>query len=71
MPEDGDEGLVDAVLFGLSDVTVTRRTLARGVRLMTAGSHPLTEERVFESVSFAGLLRRLAQDSLVLVLRPT
>ena len=68
--EDPDEGLVDAVMFGVSRTAVVRRTLAPGVSVVTAGSHPLSVDDVFESEEFAKILRGLAEDALVLVLVP-
>ncbi len=68
--EDRDEGLVDAVLFGVSGAAVLRRTLAAGVSVITAGSHPLSVDSVFETVEFARTLRGLAEDALVLVIVP-
>ena len=68
--EDRDEGLVDAVLFGVSRGAVVRRTLAPGVSVVTAGSHPLSVNSVFEAAEFSTMLRALAEDALVLVLVP-
>ncbi|MCK4512446.1 SPOR domain-containing protein [bacterium] len=68
--EDRDEGLVDAVVFGVSRAAVVRRTLAPGVSVVTAGSHPLSVDSVFETVEFARTLRGLADDALVLVIVP-
>ncbi|MFH1690099.1 MAG: SPOR domain-containing protein [Candidatus Eisenbacteria bacterium] len=70
LPEDGDEGLVDAVLFGVSPPAVVRRTLSSGVRVVTTGSHPLSVDRVFEGGELSGVLRGLAEEALVLVLVP-
>jgi len=70
LDEDRDEGLVDAVLFGVSRAAVVRRTLAPGVSVVTAGSHPLSVDNVFESDAFSKMLRTLAEDALVLVLVP-
>jgi len=67
---DRDEGLVDAVLFGVSHVAVVRRTLAPGVSVVTTGSHPLSVDSVFEADGFSRLLRGVAEDALVLVLVP-
>ncbi len=70
LAEDRDEGLVDAVLFGVSDEAIVRRTLAPGVSVVTTGSHPLSVDSVFEADAFSKLLRGLAEDALVLVLLP-
>ncbi len=70
LDEDRDEGLVDAVLFGVSRAAIVRRTLAPGVSVVTAGSHPLSVDNVFESDAFSKMLRTLAEDALVLVLVP-
>jgi hypothetical protein len=70
LDEDRDEGLVDAVLFGVSGAAIVRRTLAPGVSVVTAGSHPLSVDRVFEADAFSKVLRALAEDALVLVLVP-
>jgi len=67
---DRDEGLVDAVLFGVSRAAIVRRTLAPGVSVVTAGSHPLSVDRVFEVEEFSKTLRGLAEDALVFVLVP-
>ena len=67
---DRDEGLVDAVLFGVSHAAVVRRTLAPGVSVVTTGSHPLSVDSVFEADGFSRLLRGVAEDALVLVLVP-
>jgi len=68
--EDRDEGLVDAVLFGVSREAIVRRTLAPGVSVVTTGSHPLSIDSVFDADAFSKLLTRLAADALVLVLVP-
>ncbi len=65
--EDGDEGLVDAVVFGVSPRAVARRTLASGIRLVTAGSYPVSARAVFESENFARTLRAFDDDGLVIV----
>ena len=70
LDEDRDEGLVDAVLFGVSRAAVVRRTLAPGVSVVTAGSHPLSVDEVFEADAFSKILRALAEDALVLALVP-
>jgi len=70
LPEDGDEGLVDAVLFGVSFSAVVRRTLSAGVRVVTAGSHPLSVASVFQDPRFAAFLRELAEEALVLLVLP-
>lgn len=70
LDEDRDEGLVDAVLFGVSRAAIVRRTLAPGVSVVTAGSHPLSVDHVFEADAFSKMLRALAEDALVLVLVP-
>jgi hypothetical protein len=66
--EDGDEGLVDAVIFGVSSSFVARRTLATGVRLITAGSRPLSVEQVFRSDSFGKTLAGLGNVVVLVVL---
>ncbi len=70
LDEDRDEGLVDAVLFGVSRAAIVRRTLAPGVSVVTVGSHPLSVDKVFEADAFTKMLRALAEDALVLVLVP-
>jgi len=67
LPEDGDEGLVDSLLFGVSSECVVRRTLATGVSVVTAGSHPVTVRGVFEAAAYGAMLRGLAGDGLALV----
>jgi hypothetical protein len=67
---DGDEGLVDSVLFGVSTAVTARRTLAAGVSLMTSGSVPVSAEDVFRSDSFESTLRGFAQDVIVFVALP-
>ncbi len=66
--EDGDEGLVDAVSFGVSPSYVARRTLATGVRLITTGSHPLSVDQVFRSDSFGKTLAGLGNVVVLVVL---
>ncbi|MFH1865830.1 MAG: SPOR domain-containing protein [Candidatus Eisenbacteria bacterium] len=70
LPEDGDEGLVDAVLFGVSPPAVVRRTLSPGVSIVTTGSHPLSVDSVFDGGKLSSVLRGLADEALVLVLVP-
>jgi len=70
LAEDRDEGLVDAVLFGVSREAIVRRTLAPGVSVIRTGSHPLSVDSVFEAAEFSKLLKGLAEDALVLVLVP-
>jgi hypothetical protein len=70
LAEDRDEGLVDAVLFGVSREAIVRRTLAPGVSVIRTGSHPLSVDSVFEAAGFSKLLKGLAEDALVLVLVP-
>ncbi len=70
LPGDGDEGLVDAVLFGVSPSAVVRRTLSPGVSVVTAGSRPLSVESVFDGGRLNGVLRGLADEAVVLVLVP-
>ena len=70
LPEDGDEGIVDAAAFGVTPESVLRRTLSTGVRVVTAGSHPLSVEAVLESNGFASALGRFAEEALVLVVLP-
>ena len=62
LDEDRDEGLVDAVLFGVSRAGIVRRTLAPGVSVVTAGSYPLSVDHVFEADAFSRVLRALAED---------
>ncbi len=68
LSEHGDEGLVDVVLFGVSPSVAVRRTLTRGVRVLTAGSHPLAVESVFASDELARVLRELAADTVFVIL---
>jgi hypothetical protein len=70
LPEDGDDGLVDAVLFGVSTTIVARRTLAEGVTLITSGSHPFSIESVFASEKMRSLLAGLSEQGPVLVVLP-
>lgn len=71
LPEDGDEGLVDAVLFGVSSSTVARRTLMHGVRLVTAGSYPISVPAVLGADAYRTTLEKLArEDATVLVVLP-
>jgi hypothetical protein len=70
LAEDGDEGLVDMVLFGVSVRKGVRRTLAPGVHLVTAGSYPLSAAEVFQSEAFADLLGTLSEGSIVVVALP-
>ena len=70
LPEDGDEGLVDAVLYGVSPPAVVRRTLSPGVSVVTAGSHPLSVGSVFDDSALPRVLRALADDALVLIILP-
>ncbi len=71
LPEDGDEGLVDAVLFGVSSSTVARRTLMHGVRLVTAGSYPISVPAVLGAEAYRTTLQKLArEDATVLVVLP-
>jgi septal ring-binding cell division protein DamX len=67
---DGDEGLVDSVLFGVSTAVTARRTLAAGVSLMTSGSAPVSAEEVFRSDNFEATLLGFAQDVIVFVALP-
>ncbi len=66
----GDEGLVDAVLFGVSPSAVARQTPASGVRLVTSGSCPLSAGDIFESEEFGRTVESLAADAAVLVIVP-
>ena len=70
LADDSDEGLVDAVLFGVSPGRVARRTLAHNVSQVTAGSHPLSSEKVFRSESFERILEELGREAVVLVILP-
>lgn len=65
--EHGDEGLVDAVLFGVSPSIVSRRTLTRGVRVVTAGSRPLSVESLFATPELGRVLRELKADNVLMV----
>ncbi len=72
LPEDGDEGLVDAVLFGVSSSTVARRTLMHGVRLVTAGSYPISVPAVLGAEAYRTTLQKLArEDATVLLVLPS
>ena len=66
--EDGDEGLVDAVSFGVSPTSVARRTLAHGVRVVTAGSHPLSVTSALEPDKLRELVSALGPDLALVVL---
>ncbi len=69
--DDGDEGIVDAVLFGVSTSIVARRTLATNVTLVTPGSMPMSTSRVLGTDAFRVVLDKLARDgALVLVVLP-
>jgi len=70
LPEDGDEGLVDAVLFGVSPPAVVRRTLSPGVSVVITGSYPLSVDAVFDGGKLPTVLGRLAEDALVFLLVP-
>lgn len=71
MREDGDEGLVDALSFGVSLESVRRRTLAGGVSVVTAGSYPLDAESALRSRAFRAVLEELSADgSAVMVVLP-
>ncbi|MBD3367927.1 MAG: hypothetical protein GF405_07130 [Candidatus Eisenbacteria bacterium] len=70
LPEDGDEGLVDAALFGVSTSLAARRTLASGVTVMTAGSYPVSVEAVLGGDDLERVLGSFANDVLVLVVLP-
>jgi len=70
LAEDGDEGLVDCVLFGVSPSLAARRTLAPGVRLMTAGSYPLSVDEVLGSDTFSQLLGELSEGAVVVIALP-
>ncbi|MFH1502965.1 MAG: SPOR domain-containing protein [Candidatus Eisenbacteria bacterium] len=65
--EDGDEGFVDAVLFGVSPSAVARRTLAAGVRVVTAGSHPLSVAKALDPGRLSEFAASLAADVTLLV----
>jgi hypothetical protein len=71
LPEDGDEGLVDAALFGVSTSLAARRTLASGVSVMTAGSYPVSVEAVLGGEELERVLGSFASDVLVLIILPT
>jgi len=70
--EDGDEGLVDALSYGVSVESVTRRTLASGVSIVTAGSYPLDPEELIRSRALRTILEGLADDktSVFLIVPP-
>ncbi len=68
--EDGDEGFVDSVLFGVSTSISARRTLAPGVRLMTAGSHPYSASDVFCRHTFAATVAAFP-DAIVFMVLPS
>jgi len=70
LPEDGDEGLVDAALFGVSTSLAARRTLASGVTVMTAGSYPVSVEAVLGGEDLTRVLESFADDVLVLLVLP-
>ncbi|MBM3306951.1 MAG: SPOR domain-containing protein [Candidatus Eisenbacteria bacterium] len=67
---DGDEGLVDSVLFGVSTAVTARRTLAPGVSVMTSGSVPVLAEDVFRADAFETTVRGFAQDVTVFLALP-
>ncbi|MCD4691126.1 hypothetical protein K8S17_06650, partial [bacterium] len=72
LPDDGEEGLVDAVLFGVSSSTIARRTLVAGVRLVTAGSYPISVPAVLGAEAYITTLQKLArEDATVLLVLPT
>ncbi len=66
--EDGHEGYVDAVLYGVSARAVTRRTLARGVRVVTAGSRPLTIGRALDPARLSEFAQQVEAGLALLVL---
>lgn len=66
--EDGHEGFVDAVLFGVSAAVVARRTLARGVRVVTAGSRPLSMGRALDPGRLSEFVGALEADVGIIVL---
>ena len=68
LSEHGDEGLVDAVLFGVSPSVAARPTLTSGVRVLTTGSHPLAVESVFARDEMMRVLRGLAADTVLVIL---
>jgi len=68
LPDDGEEGLVDAVLFGVSSSTVARRTLMNGVRLVTTGSYPISVPAVLGADAFERTLQKLAREDATVVL---
>ncbi len=70
LPNDGDEGLVDIVMFGVSPMKGVRRTLAPGVSLVTAGSYPLSASDVFEAEEISRLLATLAEEAAVVLVLP-
>jgi len=71
LPDDGDEGLVDSVLFGVSTAVTARRTLAPGVSLMTTGSSPVSAGEVFRSENLRATFRSFAPDVVVVVALPS
>ncbi|MBD3348700.1 MAG: hypothetical protein GF400_05850, partial [Candidatus Eisenbacteria bacterium] len=66
--EDGDEGLVDALRFGVSPESVARRTLARGVRVVTAGSLPVSIEKTLDPAAVRSFVEALGPDIAFIVL---
>ncbi len=66
--EDGHEGFVDAVLYGVSASAVARRTLAGGVRVVTAGSRPLTIGRALDPTKVGEFAREVGAGLALLVL---
>jgi hypothetical protein len=55
MREDGDEGLVDVALFGVSPEAAMRRTLAPGVSVVTTGSYPMDVDAFYAGEPFGRL----------------
>lgn len=66
---DGDEGLVDAIMFGVSPSAVARRTLAPGVRVVTTGSHPLSIDKALEPEKLTEFALTLSADVTCFILR--
>lgn len=64
----GDEGLVDSVAFGLSVSAITRQTLTRNVRVVTAGSHPLDVDSVLAPAALRRVLAAVEADAVYVVL---
>ena len=70
LPEDGDEGVVDVVNFGVSPDAVRRRTLATRVALVTSGSYAVSPHDVVASTTFGEMLNGYASGDVVVVVVP-